>query len=66
MKGSRDVLYKIRFIKKILNFFFMRNIKELFFLKGLRLGNLEIIIIEVYIYFKVVEVFENYGICDDF
>lgn len=65
MKGSRDVLYKIRFIKKILNFFFMRNIKELFFLKGLRLGNLEIIIIEVYIYFKVVEVFENYGICDE-
>lgn len=64
MKGSRDVLYKIRFVKKILNFFFMRNIKELFFLKGLRLGNLEIIIIEVYIYFKVVEVFENYGICD--
>lgn len=63
MKGSRDVLYKIRFIKKILNFFFMRNIKELFFLKGLRLGNLEIIIIEVYIDFKVVEVFENYGIC---
>lgn len=65
MKGSRDVLYKIRFIKKILNFFFMRNIKELFFLKGLRLGNLEIIIIEVYMYFKVVEVFENYGICDE-
>lgn len=65
MKGSRDVLYKIRFIKKILNFFFMRNIKELFFLKGLRLGNLEIIIIEVYIDFKVVEVFENYGICDE-
>lgn len=65
MKGSRDVLYKIRFVKKILNFFFMRNIKELFFLKGLRLGNLEIIIIEVYIYFKVVEVFENYGICDE-
>lgn len=64
MKGSRDVLYKIRFVKKILNFFFMRNIKELFFLKGLRLGNLEIIIIEVYMYFKVVEVFENYGICD--
>lgn len=64
MKGSRDVLYKIRFVKKILNFFFMRNIKELFFLKGLRLGNLEIIIIEVYTYFKVVEVFENYGICD--
>lgn len=65
MKGSRDVLYKIRFVKKILNFFFMRNIKELFFLKGLRLGNLEIIIIEVYMYFKVVEVFENYGICDE-
>lgn len=43
----------------------MRNIKELFFLKGLRLGNLEIIIIEVYMYFKVVEVFENYGICDE-
>lgn len=65
MKGSRDVLYKIRFVKKILNFFFMRNIKELFFLKGLRFGNLEIIIIEVYTYFKVVEVFENYGICDE-
>lgn len=65
MKGSRDVLYKIRFVKKILNFFFMRNIKELFFLKGLRFGNLEIIIIEVYMYFKVVEVFENYGICDE-
>lgn len=65
MKGSRDVLYKIRFVKKILNFFFMRNIKELFFLKGLRLGNLEIIIIEVYTYFKVVEVFGNYGICDE-
>lgn len=45
----------------------MRNIKELFFLKGLRLGNLEIVIIEVYvyIYFRVVEVFENYGICDE-
>lgn len=65
MKGSRDVLYKIRFVKKILNFFFMRNMKELFFLKGLRFGNLEIIIIEVYMYFKVVEVFENYGICDE-
>lgn len=46
MKGSRDVLYKTRLAKKTSNFSFMRNTKESFFLKGPRLGNLEIITIE--------------------
>lgn len=65
MKGSRDVLYKTRLAKKTSNFSFMRNTKESFFLKGPRLGNLEIITIEVYTHFKVAEVSENHGTCDE-
>lgn len=67
MKGSRDVLYKTRLTKKTSNFSFMRNTKESFFLKGPRLGNLEIVTIEVHVYthFRVAEVSENHGICDE-
>ncbi|XP_061173091.1 lipoxygenase homology domain-containing protein 1-like [Saccostrea echinata] len=46
IKGSRDVLYRTKLSKKTSNFSFMRNTKESFFLKGPRLGNLEIITIE--------------------
>lgn len=39
----------------------MRNTKESFFLRGPRLGNLEIITIEVYTHFKITEVSEDHG-----